>query len=202
VSPLPGYTSPRPAWADLDASARHALARQLYAQAGYSAGHPLEVEFTFPTGNQEMRQVFEAMAAMWRTNLGANVQLVSEEFRVHQQNRRIGKLRLFWYSWIADYPDPMTFLWLALRANPQNYGRFDNADYERTMAKAIATVDAGERNRGYNEAEQILDAQMPYIPIYYYKSRHLLRSYVQGWQDAATDQHPSRDLYLAARPDP
>jgi oligopeptide transport system substrate-binding protein len=43
---------------------------------------------------------------------------------------------------------------------------------------------------------------MPYIPIYYYKSRHLLRSYVQGWQDAATDQHPSRDLYLAARPDP
>lgn len=201
VPPLPGYVPRRPQWADLDRDARHALARRLYAEAGYSSERPLEVEYAFPIGNPEMRRVFEALAAMWRLNLGANVQLVSEEFRVHQQNRRIGKLRLFWNAWIADYPNPMTFLWLALKGNPQNYMRFDDAQYERTLAAAIGAVDAGQRNLLYNEAERILDEQMPFIPVYYYQSRHLLRSYVQGWQDSATDLHPSRDLYLAAQPD-
>ncbi len=32
---------------------------------------------------------------MWRMNLGARVRLANEEWRVHQQNRNIRKLRLY-----------------------------------------------------------------------------------------------------------
>jgi oligopeptide transport system substrate-binding protein len=91
VPPLPGYPAVRPAWADMRPEQRHTLARQLYAQAGYSPEHPLDVELSYASGNTETRLLFEALSAMWRVNLGANVRLASEEFRVHQQNRQIGK---------------------------------------------------------------------------------------------------------------
>ncbi|MGC4028270.1 MAG: peptide ABC transporter substrate-binding protein [Steroidobacteraceae bacterium] len=201
VPPLPGYVPPRPEWADLDTDARHELARRLYAEAGYSRAKPLEVELSVPLGSPEMRRVFEALTAMWRMNLGAEVRVITEEFRVHQQNRRIGKLPFFWNAWIGDYPEPTTYLALALNSNPQNYMRFDDPQYERLMAEAMRQTGEAERHRLYREAESLLDREAPFLPIYFYKSRHLLRSYVQGWQDNANDLHPSRDLYLAPKPE-
>lgn len=200
VPPLPGYEPLRPAWAELPDIERRALARRLYEAAGYSAARPLDVELTVPIGSPEMRRVLEALAAMWRMNLGANVRLVTEEFRVHQQNRRIGKLQFFWFGWIGDYPEPTTFLALALRSNPQNYMGFANRQYEQVMAEAMQQTDLSARNRLYQQAERILDEQAVFLPIYFYQSRHLLRSYVQGYEDNANDLHPSRDLYLAPQP--
>ncbi len=202
VPPLPGYDPLRPQWADLDDEARRELARSLYAQAGYSSARPLEVELAVPIGSPEMRRVFEALAAMWRMNLGAEVRVITEEFRVHQQNRRIGKLQFFWNGWIGDYPEATTFLALALKSNPQNYMGFDDPEYERVMAEAVRETDEAARNLLYNQAERLLDEQAPFLPIYFYQSRHLLRSYVQGWRDNANDLHPSRDLYLALAPEP
>lgn len=202
VPPLPGYQPLQPEWTRLSAAERHELAARLYAEAGYSKANPLEVELTVPIGNAEMRRVFEALAAMWRMNLGARVNVITEEFRVHQQNRRIGKLQFFWNAWIGDFPEATTFLALALKSNPQNYMGFDNPEYERVIAEAMRQTDEAARNRLYLEAERILDEQAPFLPIYFYTSRHLLRPYVQGWQDNANDLHPSRDLYLALTPTP
>jgi oligopeptide transport system substrate-binding protein len=197
VPPLPGYPVFRPQWADMPDAERIALAQRLYAQAGYSAEHPLDVDFNFPTGNPEMRQVFEAMTAMWRFHLGANVRLAGEDWRVHMQNRDIGKTRMFWWSWIADYPDPFTFLALPKGDNKQNYGHHHNDQYDAHMNAAIATTSPAERNAHYSAAELLLDADAVAIPIYFYRTRHLLRNYVRGWEDNPMDNHLSRDLYLA-----
>lgn len=200
VPPLPGYQPPLPEWARLDDEGRRAQARRLYEAAGYSDENPLEVELTVPIGSPEARRMLEALTAMWRMNLGARVRVVTEEFRVHQQNRRIGKLQFFWFAWIGDYPEPTTYLALALRANPQNYMRFDDPQYEAVMARAQRETDVDARNRLYAEAERILDEQAVFLPVYFYQSRHLVRSYVQGYRDNANDLHPSRDLYLARGP--
>ena len=196
VPPLPGYPAFRPDWANLDVTARHALAQRLYAQAGYSKEHPLDVEFTFPSGNPEMRLLLEAMAAMWRVNLGANVRLTGEEFRVHQQNRQLHKPDLFWDSWIADYPDPLTFLALPMVDSEQNYMLYKNPQYEAHMKAAMAAADPEVRNAHYNAAERLLDEDAVIVPVYYYQSRHLLRSYVRGWLANPMDNHLSRDVYL------
>jgi oligopeptide transport system substrate-binding protein len=197
VPPLPGYPVFRPQWADMPDAERIALAQRLYAQAGYSAEHPLDVEFNFPSGTPETRQLLEAMTAMWRFHLGANVRLAGEDWRVHMQNRDIGKTRMFWWAWIADYPDPFSFLALPMGANKQNYGRHHNDQYDAHMKAALATANADERNAHYSAAERFLDADAVAIPIYFYRTRHLLRNYVRGWVDNPMDNHLSRDLYLA-----
>ena len=196
VPPLPGYPAFRPQWADMPDAERIALAQRLYAQAGYSAEHPLDVEFNYPTGNPDMRRLFEAMAAMWRLHLGANVRLAGEDWRVHMQNRDIGKTRMFWYAWIADYPDPFTFLALPMDESGQNYGHNHNDQYDAHMKAAMATANRDERNAHYYAAERMLDADAVAITIYYYRTRHLLRNYVRGWVDNPMDNHLSRDLYL------
>ncbi|MEO8307140.1 MAG: peptide ABC transporter substrate-binding protein [Pseudomonadota bacterium] len=196
VPPLPGYPPFRPAWADLRDSDRIALARKYYAEAGYSPQHPLDVEFNYNSGNPEMNLVFDAMAAMWRQHLGANVRLAGEDWKVHLQNREIHKPRMFWWAWIADYPDPQTFMALPLTNGEQNYGRYHNAQYDAHVKAAMATASRDERNAQFNAAERVLDADAVAIPIYYYRTRHLVRDFVRGWEDNPMDNHLSRDLYL------
>jgi oligopeptide transport system substrate-binding protein len=198
VPPLPGYPAVKPEWAGLSREERLALARKLYAEAGYSVEHPLEVELTYPTTTPDTRRILEAVAAMWRINLGADIRLANEEWKVFNQNRNIGKPRLYFAAWIGDYPDPQTFLALPLPGSGQNDMGYDNPRYTATVKAALAATDATGRARLYNEAERILNADAPYVPLYYYQSRHLLRDYVRGWSDNAVDQHLSRDLYLEA----
>jgi oligopeptide transport system substrate-binding protein len=197
VPPLPGYPSVQPDWAAMSDEVRHAEARRLYAAAGYSAAHPLDVELWYMTTDADTRRVLEALSAMWRINLGANVRLANEEWRVFQQNRRLRKHDLFFNAWIGDYPDPLTFLDLFTGSSPQNHTTFDDADYEQWVRTARRETDVAARNALYNQAERRLNETAPLIPVYFYQSRHLLRNYVQGWHDNPMDRHPSRTLYLA-----
>ncbi len=197
VPSLPDYATQPPPWATLDAQSRHAEARRLYAAAGYSERRPLEVELWYPTADADTRRVLEAMAAMWRLNLGAQVRLANEEWRVHQQNRRIRKHRLFFYPWIGDYPDPLTFLALPMPGSGQNYMGYDNPAYAAAVEAGRQSPDVARRHAHYREAERVLNDDAVIVPVYFYQSRHLVRAHVQGWQGNAMDRHASQDLHLA-----
>ena len=190
----------QPEWVQWSAEQRHAKARQLYAQAGYSAQHPLRVELAYPTSGPDTRRVLEALVAMWQVNLGAEVRLANEEWRVHQQNRLLSVHQLFWNAWIGDYPDAQTFLDLYRDGSAQNHGKYFSVAYERLLAEGVATGDNAQRQQLWRDAEVQLNADAAYIPVYYYQSRHLLRPWVQGWQSNLMDRHASRDLSITAGP--
>jgi oligopeptide transport system substrate-binding protein len=196
VAPMPGYPGVAPKWAALTQPEREARARRLYAQAGYSVDRPLTVEMNFPNITPDTRRILEACTAMWRAVLGADVRLTNQEWRVFQQERRLGKFALFWDSWIGDYPDPSTFLTMLQRDNGQNVGGFDDPRFEAALAEATATLDPNARMRAFAQAEAIVNDAVAVLPLYYYRSRHLLRPYVAGWEDNVVDRHLSRDLWL------
>lgn len=198
VPALPGYAPVPPEWAQWDDETRHREARRLYAEAGYSAKHPLRVELWYPTSDADSRRIVEAVMAMWRTNLGAEVQPAAEEWKVFQQNRAIGKHALFFYAYWGDYPEPFTFLNVALPGGSYNVMRYDSPAYAQAVSRATQASDEDARLAGYREAETILNRDAVYIPLYFYRTRHLLRSYVRGWSPNAMDRHASRDMYLAA----
>ena len=80
MPPLPGYQLPVPDWATLSTEARHALARRLYAQAGYSDHHPLRVDIDETMLDAGTRHFFDAVAANWRSVLGTEVHTDEREF--------------------------------------------------------------------------------------------------------------------------
>ena len=193
--PLPGYHAPVPAWAALPEAQRHALARKYYEQAGYSAQHPLRVALYYPT-DTDNRRTYEAVAAMWRSNLGAEVSTYNEEFRVQVNERHLHKLPLFHFAWIGDYPDPYTFLQLFRTGFGYNDSGYSNPQYDALLARAGLESDAGRRLALLAEAETLLNDDAACIPIYYYASRHLIKSYVRGWTSNIQDRNLSQYMYV------
>ncbi|MEN9705177.1 MAG: hypothetical protein RLZZ393_1056, partial [Pseudomonadota bacterium] len=126
VPPYEGYAPAVPDWATWPAERRHARARELLAQAGYTPGHPLRIELAHQITSPDSRRMLEAITAMWRMNLGVQVTLSTSEWRVFMQDRRLGKHGLFWHAWIGDYPDPYTFLSLFSKEDGNNHPRYAN----------------------------------------------------------------------------
>jgi oligopeptide transport system substrate-binding protein len=193
--PLPGYHAPVPDWARLPEATRHALAQRYYAAAGYSRERPLRIELHYPT-DTDNRRTYEAVAAMWRTNLGAQVETYNEEFRVQLNERHLQKLALFHYAWIGDYPDPYTFLQLFQTGFGYNDGGYSNPRYDALLTAAGNEADAARRLQLLAEAEAILNEDVACIPLYYYATRHLIKSYVRGWTSNIQDRNLSQYMYL------
>ncbi len=195
IPPLAGYQQQVPPWATWSDERRHAEARRLYAAAGYSAAHKLRVQLDYPTG-EDNRDVYDAIAAMWRTNLGAEVEPYNEEFRVLLQNLRLHKAALFQNSWIGDYPDPFTFMQLFQTGFDQNFGGYSDPTFDGLLAQAAAESDPARRMEFFEQAERRLNEEGATIPVMYYASRHLVKPYVKGWQLNIQDRIVSKYMYV------
>ncbi len=196
VPPLPGYEQVIPEWSAWPAQKREAEARTLYARAGYSRERPLRVELVYPTSNPETRRIMEALAAMWRMTLGAEVRLVNQEFRVYLQNRELNTLNFLWYAWFGDYPDPLAFLGIPVPGSGYNAPQYDSAAYQALLNTATQAPDPVSRMQRYHEAEQFLLEEAVVVPIYYYVTRKLVRPYVKGFEGNAVNRHPARAMSL------
>jgi oligopeptide transport system substrate-binding protein len=191
-----GYAPQRPDWAGWPAERRLAEARRLYAEAGYSAAQPLEVELRYNTGDNHKR-VALAVAWMWRQALGVRTRLVNEEYKVFLQNRRSRlHTQLFRADWIGDYDDAMTFAGRMRSGSGLDDTGWANARYDALVDEAAAEPDAARRRALLEEAERVLLEDLPVLPLYFYVSKHLVKPWVTGWQPNIMDHHYSRHFRI------
>ncbi len=176
---------------------REALARELYAQAGYSAAKPLAVEILYNT-SENHKKIAVAMAAMWKKTLGVRVSLRNQEWKVYLDSRNQMQFEIARAGWIGDYNDANTFLELMKsdvgQMNPSAYA---DPEYDRLMKLAEVTADTRARAGLMQEAERLMLSAMPIIPIYFYTTQHMVSRRLTGWVDNVMDVHPSRYLGVA-----
>jgi oligopeptide transport system substrate-binding protein len=196
MPPLAGYQPQHPAWAALDTAAREALARRLYAEAGYSDKHPLRVDISSSVQGADERHYFEAVAAMWHSVLGAEVSVDESEYKVMSQNRELHRLPLFLDSWIGDFADPVNFLQLFHTDSSLNYGEYRSSGFDALLDRAAQEPDNTARYRLLGQAEALLNEDGVYIPLYYYSTRHLVKPYIRGWHSNLMDRNLSRYMYV------
>ncbi|MBI3514440.1 MAG: peptide ABC transporter substrate-binding protein [Proteobacteria bacterium] len=192
-----GFVQQRPTWAALPQAERNKLARQLYAEAGFSAERPARFELLYNTSENHKR-IAIAIAAMWKQTLGAEVTLRNEEWKVYLASRAAKSFQMLRLAWIGDYNDANTFLEL-LKSDigDQNAEGYANPRFDALMKSAETTIDLPARARLMEEAERTMNDDMPIIPIYHYVSKRLVKPWVTGWVDNIVDIHPSRYLGLA-----
>lgn len=192
-----GYDPQAPGVAELSQATRVALAKKLYAEAGYGPDKPLDVEIRYNT-NENNKLVVIAIAAMWKQALGVNVTLINEEFKVFLENRRLKKVtQVFREGWIGDYNDANTFLELWRSDSGLNDTGYADPHYDALVEKAGHTGDLAKRKALFENAERIMLADQPIMPLWFYVSRHLVKPYVLGYADNVEDHHPTRWLSLA-----
>lgn len=191
---ISGYEPPKLPFADLSQEERVERARRLYYAAGYSEDEPARIELRYNTSDTHQR-IAEAVQAMWRDALGVETELINEEFQVLLANMRAREVtQVFRSSWNGDYPDAHTFLSIQESANASNLTGFSSAEYDALMQRAAAQTDPDTRRRFLEEAERVLLAEHPLIPMYYYVSKHLVSRDIVGWHDTILDYHYSHHL--------
>ncbi len=191
-----GYAPQRPDWAAWPAEQRLGEARRLYAEAGYSAERPLEVELRYNTGDNHKR-VALAVAWMWRQALGVRTHLVNEEYKVFLQNRRARRVtQLFRADWIGDFDDAATFAERMASGSGLNDTGYASQRYDALVAQAAGEADAVRRRALLEQAEQTLLEDLPVLPLYFYVSKHLVKPHVTGWQPNIMDHHYSRHFRI------
>jgi oligopeptide transport system substrate-binding protein len=188
----PAYVS----WKDMPYAERVAEARNLIAEAGFSADNPLRLQLRYNT-SENHKKIAVAVAGMWK-QLGIQTELFNSEVKVHYNDVQQGNFEIARAGWIADYNDAHNILYLMdSSTGVLNYAGYSSGEFDRLMAQASLTADLEERADLLRQAEAMALADMPNIPIYYYVSKNLVAPHVQGWVDNTKDIHRTRWLSLS-----
>ncbi|HEY8509443.1 MAG TPA: ABC transporter substrate-binding protein, partial [Steroidobacteraceae bacterium] len=174
---------------------RIAEAKRLYAEAGYSESRPLQFELRYNAGGVHDRIAVIA-ASMWKEALGAQVQLRAVEFKSLLQDIDRGDVQLFRSSWLGDYNDAYTFAQYLKSDFGINLPRYKNPKYDELLNKAAAEVDTRKRRALLEQAERVMLADHPLMPIYFYVNKHLVKPEVEGWYDNVMNITYSKHLGL------
>ena len=187
---MPGYPAPGPATADLE------RARALLAEAGFPGGEgfpPLELAVDARPVHQ---RIVEVVAARWTQTLGIEVTPYVRQYGAHADAMRAGEYQVARGGWLADYPDPSSFLELMTTDHALNAANWSNSGYDALVSEAAQTEDPDSRLRLLGKAERILLEESPIIPLYHFGSLSLLKPWVAGFTDNPMQVHLLRYLSL------
>ena len=165
-------------------------ARQLLAEAGFPGGKGLrDIEY-LTVDSDTSKAVAEALQAEWAEHLGVTVKIKQMEWTSYITNMFDKNYDLAAGGWIGDYMDPLTFLDMWMKNAGNNRTGWSSEEYEGILAKASAAGNAEERYQLLFEAEQILMAERPILPLYFYSRNYLLHESVLNWHPLLLDHHP------------
>ena len=196
VDNFPG--SIKPYWAGWTFGRRQAEAKRLMQAAGYGPDHPLHVEIKI-RGTAGAAFQFAAVQSDWRA-IGVRADLIRNESAVAYAAFNAGDFQIADAGWIADYNDPMSFLYLLKTdTGTMNYGAYSNPAYDALLAKADAEADVAKRGAYLVQAERIMLDDAAVAPWDYAISDSLVSPRVTGWVDNLLNDHPARYLCFAGQ---
>lgn len=183
----PGIESYEPARCDAE---NLAAAQKLLAEAGFPGGRDFPAFDILYNTQETHKAIAELMQSRWKESLGLNVGLRNLEWGTFLDTVRLGEYQTARASWIADYPDPISFLDMFQTGNENNQTGWGNKRYDELIESAAREADAAKRMRILHDAEEILMREVPIAPIYFYRSKDMVQTYVKGFYHNLRDEHP------------
>ena len=156
-------------------------AKQLLQQSKYAGNMPpIQLTITGTGGSPDPET--SAMIQMWKQNLGVDVTIQQEETATFYQDSQQGKLQMWEAGWSADYPDPQDFLSVNFYSqSQQNESRYNNPQVDQLLQQADTEPDQTKRMSEYDQAEQLIVNDAPWIPLDFDKDEVLIKPYVKGY---------------------
>lgn len=163
-------------------------ARQLLAEAGYpgGAGFP-GTEFLYNT-SEGHRLIAEAVQQMWKRELGIDVSLYNQEWKVYLDSLTNLDFGLARSGWVAVYNDANQFLEIMTAGNPNNRTGWGSGEYDRLHDASMREVDPAKRMKLLQQLDAILMKEAPVAPVYHYTQIYLKDSRVENWTPGPLDK--------------
>jgi oligopeptide transport system substrate-binding protein len=156
-------------------------AKKYLADAGYPEGKGLpEVTLMFNT-SEGHRKIAQAIQQMWKENLGVEVNLTNQEWKVYLNTISEDAPQIFRLGWCADYPDANNWVYEVFHStDSDNRIKWHNAEFDRVVEEAARESDPAKRIELYKRAEQILcEEEAGMAPIYFYTTVMVTKPYLQ-----------------------
>ncbi len=191
---IPAYTAVPPGLAGYQSAVGFkedvGEAKRLLVEAGFPGGRGIPKLTILYNTLEGHRAIAEVIQQQLQNNLNIGVELQNMEWgsfldKVQQFDYQIARA-----GWIADYPDPNTFLDMWVSGGPQNNTHWSNKKYDQLIADAAKEGDPAKRLLILRDAEQIWVDEMPVIPLYFYTSINLVKPNVKGFFPSSQDLHP------------
>jgi oligopeptide transport system substrate-binding protein len=173
-----------------DPVAAKALLDEYLAEKGITAADmDLTLMYNTSSGHQK---IAEAIQQMWKTNLGIDVKVTNQEWKVFLKTTKdpVATPQIYRMGWCMDYPDENNFLRDVFiyggSNNPKgggglNWGPGDPYydDWAALLIAAAKEKDTAKRLDMYRQAEETLvKTEAAVIPIYFYTRNTVTKPYV------------------------
>jgi oligopeptide transport system substrate-binding protein len=194
---MEGYPA-RPILGSGDFEADAAEARRLVDEVRRERGKIPRLRVLY-NSSESHEKIAAAIGSGWRDRLGIEVDLSNQEWGVFLDSRRSGSYEIARASWIADYPDPSTFLEAFTSTSEQNDTRWSSPLYDRIVLEACPRAgevlgDAARRRDLFAAMEAA-----PCFPAIRERARagggtlwDALRAAAEGLEAAAEAERPAR----------
>ncbi len=158
-----------------------AKAKALLAEAGYPNGFKFEIYFN--SGNGEREQTAIAIQAMLR-KVGVEVEIRGIPWGTYVTNFMDGKMPTFVLSNLLApiVEDYLLQHFHSKSGGPKgNYSFYANAEVDQLIDKVLITTDPAQRKQMITRIQEVVNGEVPSVPIYESLLLYAQRSWVKGW---------------------
>ena len=160
-----------------------AKAKQALAQAGYPEGRGFPaVSLVTRQGAGTYKKIAETLTGIYKQSLGIDLTVEEMEWGAFlAQVQRGNAPPAYVLAWSADYPDPQNFLDILFHTGSKNNRtNYHNEQVDKLLDQGAVEPDFDKRMKIYNQAEQMIVDDTPWVPLAFGEEHLLQRAYVQG----------------------
>lgn len=187
------------------------LARDLLAQAGYADGNGFPaIQLKINTGGTMNYRVASEIAKQWMKELNITVDIdqsmsLMEKIAAEEN----GEGDIFRNSWIAEIPDPESFLVVGYSGGdgvtmPEGYSGpntmpYISATFDSLFMAGVTGATDEERYAAFAEAERVMLEDCPIIILWYPDNFKLLDANVWNFKDNAMNYIDMSNVFIMER---
>ncbi|MBF0406050.1 MAG: ABC transporter substrate-binding protein [Candidatus Riflebacteria bacterium] len=160
-------------------------AKALLIEAGYGDGKEFpEITLQFNADPSHTRTSEFILANLRDVGIACKLKIV--DFKEHLDKVEKGEVGFFRMGWTADYPDPDNFLYTLFHTSnigsEGNFSRYSNPIVDDLLERARFEVDPKIRIPLYEQIEQIIVNDAPWVFISHYTTHVLLNPNIRNFE--------------------
>jgi oligopeptide transport system substrate-binding protein len=156
-------------------------AKKLLAEAGYPGGKGFpSIPLIFNTDSPIRPNIAQVLKNQWESTLGIPVEIKGIELKGYHAATQGKQYVIALAAWFGDYADPSTFTDKYLSTAENNNSNWNNPAYDKLLASAASELDPAKRLAMLSEAEAMVDAELPVMPLFHAVNFMLVKDNVEG----------------------